>query len=461
MPHQLQMEAPWNVYSGEKGGEFVPKKSEITYVEPGSLAQEAGIEAGDFLLYINGNDVRDVLEYRYLMSEYEVELTIKKKSGEIEEIIIENDYEDIGIEFSSGLIDDAKSCTNKCIFCFIDQLPKGMRETVYFKDDDTRLSFLQGNYVTLTNMKEEELDRLISMRVSPINISVHTTNPKLREKMLNNRFAGRIYDIMKKFSQNSIHMNCQVVLCPGINDEKELEKTVLDIRKLHPFIDSLAIVPVGLTAHREGLCTLKEFDSAGAKRVIEQVKAWQDRFLDEIGTRLVYLSDEFYLMADVPMPRPREYEGFPQLENGVGLISGMEEEFSSALEMVKTKERKRRIAIATGEIAYPFINELCLRLMEKAPGLEVSVYAIKNEFFGGGVNVAGLVTGGDIINQLKGRLDTRELLIPEVMLRDGEDIFLDDVTVVQLEEELGVTVTAVSNDGYEFLEKVLGEELEF
>ena len=433
----------------------------IVFVEPDSLACEAGIEEGDTLLLLNGHEVHDILEYRYLMSEYEVTVTIEKKDASIEEITIENDYEDIGIEFESGLIDNAKSCTNKCIFCFIDQLPEGMRETVYFKDDDSRLSFLQGNYVTLTNMKEEEISRMIEMRISPINISVHTTNPELRIKMLNNRFAGNIYSIMKRFAENNMHMNCQIVLCPGINDGAELERTINDIRKLYPFVESLAVVPVGLTAHREGLCRLKEFDKEGSKEVIEQITRKQEKFLAEIGTRLVYLSDEFYLNAGVKIPEPEEYEGFPQLENGVGLIAGLDEEFTAAIDMIKAKKRKRRVSLATGELAFEFINGLAKRIEEAAPGVHADVYAVKNEFFGGGVNVAGLVTGGDIIKQLKGKIKTRELIIPSVMLRDGDDIFLDDVTVSDIERELNVKIYAVENDGYDFVEKILGEELDF
>lgn len=437
------------------------KKNKIVYVEPDSPAAEAGIAPGDFLLDIDGCEVRDILEYRYLMSEYEITVTVEKANGDIEEIIIENDYEDIGIEFEQGLLDNAKSCSNKCIFCFIDQLPKGMRETVYFKDDDTRLSFLQGNYVTLTNMKREELDRMIAMRVSPINISVHTTNPELRKMMLSNRFAGNILETMRLFAKNNIHMNCQVVLCPGINDGTELDRTISDIGKLYPNVDSLAIVPVGLTAHREGLYPLREFDAEGSREVIEQVSAWQKKFLKKYSTRLVYLSDEFYVNAKMPLPKPEEYEGFPQLENGVGLISGMEEEFSAALEMVTAKKRKRRVSLATGELAFDFIKSLTDRIESVCEGVKAEVFAIRNDFFGGGVNVSGLVCGGDMIAQLKGKITTDELIIPEVMLRDGEDIFLDDVTLSELEERLGVRVSVCSNDGYDFLEKVLGEELEF
>ena len=433
----------------------------ILRVEQESLAEMAGVEPGDRLMLLNGHAVRDGLDYRYLMSEYEITVTIQKKNGDIEEITIENDYEDIGIEFESGLMDNAKSCTNKCIFCFIDQLPKGMRETVYFKDDDTRLSFLQGNYVTLTNMKEDELQRMIDMHVSPINISVHTTNPELRVKMLNNRFAGKVYDIMKRFSKNNIHMNCQIVLCPGYNDEKELDRTITDIAKLYPYVDSLAIVPVGLTAHREGLCKLCEFDSLGAKKVIEQVGKYQKKYLKKFGTRLVYLSDEFYLKAGVDLPEPEEYEGFPQLENGVGLIPGMEEEFLEAVLRIAKKKRNRRISLATGELAYDFIKSMTERIERAAPGFSADVFAVKNEFFGGGVNVAGLVCGGDIIKQLKGRITTEELFIPQVMLRDDDELFLDDVTVADLEKALNVKVSAVLNDGYDFVEKLLGEELEF
>ena len=308
-------------------------------------------------------------------------------------------------------------------------------------------------------MSDEELDRMIAMRVSPINISVHTTNPELRVKMLNNRFAGRVYDIMKRFSENNIHMNCQIVLCPGINDGAELERTVFDIKKLYPYVDSLAIVPVGLTGHREGLCELKEFDKEGSKKVIERVTRWQEEFLREIGTRLVYLSDEFYINAGEELPEPEDYEGYPQIENGVGLIPSLKEEFFAALSMVK-KKSKRHISVATGELAYDFIKGLCEKLEEKT-GITIDVYAIKNEFFGGGVNVSGLVVGRDIINQLEGQIKTEELFIPQVMLRDNDDIFLDDVTLSDMEKELGVRVKAVLNDGYDFVEKLLDMELEF
>ena len=431
----------------------------IGYVEEDSLAFEAGIEAGDKLMKINGSDFHDILEYRYLVSEYEVELEVEKTDGSIEIITIENDYEDLGIEFKEELIDKAQSCTNKCIFCFIDQLPKGMRETVYFKDDDTRLSFLQGNYVTLTNMSDEEINRLIKMHVSPINISVHATNPELRCKMLNNRFAGKCYDIMKKLAANNICMNCQIVLCPGINDGENLDKTISDLAALHPFVNSVSVVPVGLTRYREGLYKLKEFDKLGSEQVIKQVERWQDKLLEECGTRLIFLSDEFYINADIPIPDAEDYEGFPQLENGVGLVASMKEEFESAIKLVKPKKRNRHVIAVTGELAADFISGISNALEKVADGVKIDVRPIKNNFFGGGVNVSGLVCGCDIIEQLKDAEKADALIIPQNMLRDDDEIFLDDTTVAQVEEALGMKVIAVLNDGYDFVEKILDEEL--
>lgn len=431
----------------------------IGYVEEDSLAFEAGIEAGDKLMKINGSDFHDILEYRYLVSEYEVELEVEKTDGSIEIITIENDYEDLGIEFKEELIDKAQSCTNKCIFCFIDQLPKGMRETVYFKDDDTRLSFLQGNYVTLTNMSDEEIDRLIKMHVSPINISVHATNPELRCKMLNNRFAGKCYDIMKKLAANNICMNCQIVLCPGINDGENLDETISDLAALHPFVNSVSVVPVGLTRYREGLYKLKEFDKLGSEQVIKQVERWQDKLLEECGTRLIFLSDEFYINADIPIPDAEDYEGFPQLENGVGLVASMKEEFESAIKLVKPKKRNRHVIAVTGELAADFISGISNALEKVADGVKIDVRPIKNNFFGGGVNVSGLVCGCDIIEQLKDAEKADALIIPQSMLRDDDEIFLDDTTVAQVEEALSMKVIAVLNDGYDFVEKILDEEL--
>lgn len=433
----------------------------ISYVEPGSLAEEAGIVPGDKLISINGHDFHDILEYRYLVSEYEVELEILKENGDTEIISIENDYEELGIEFKQGLIDTAQSCRNKCIFCFIDQLPKGMRETVYFKDDDTRLSFLQGNYVTLTNMTDEEIDRLIAMRISPINISVHTTNPQLRVTMLKNPNAAKIYDIMKKFADNEIFMNCQIVVCPGYNDKAELDRTINDMAALYPYVMSCSAVPVGLTRYRQGLCELKAFDKDAAYETVKQIESHQKKIRKKFGTNLIYASDEFYINAELPLPKPEEYDGFPQIENGVGLISSMQEEFDSAIKLIKKHDINRNIAIATGEIAYSFIKVLADRLTEKCRGLSITVYPIKNEFFGGGVNVSGLVTASDIIRTLKSEPKYDALYIPGCMLRDGEDIFLDDITLSELENRLQMPVIPVMNDGYEFIEKILNITLEF
>lgn len=433
----------------------------IKYVEPFSIAEEAGIEKGDKLCKINGSEFHDILEYRYLTAEYEVTLEVMKRDGSIEVITVESDYEDLGIEFNEGLIDEAQSCTNKCIFCFIDQLPMGMRETVYFKDDDTRLSFLQGNYVTLTNLSDEEIDRLIKMHVSPINVSVHTTNPELRCKMLNNRFAGKCFDIMKKFADNGICMNCQIVLCPEINDGAELERSLDDMMSLYPNVNSISVVPVGLTAYREGLYPLKPFDAQSSAETIEQVEKKQTEYLNKIGTRLVYLSDEFYVNAGREIPCSDSYEGFPQIENGVGLMASLKEEFDSAIKLVPKKKYNRHVMIATGEIAYDFIKELAETLEKSANGVKIDVYAIKNNFFGGGVSVSGLVTGGDIISQLKDKPKADILAIPHSMLRDDDNIFLDDTTVFDVEKALGMKVVPIINDGYEFIEKILNTELEF
>ena len=433
----------------------------VGYVEPDSYAYEAGIEAGDRLLTINGHDFRDILEYRYLISEYEVELEVLKKNGDCEKIFIENDYEDLGIEFENALIDTAQSCRNKCIFCFIDQLPPGMRETVYFKDDDTRLSFLQGNYVTLTNLNDEDINRLIAMHISPINISVHTTNPELRVKMLNNKNAGNVFSVMKHFAENNMYMNCQIVLCRGYNDGEELERTIADLVSLYPYVESVSVVPVGLTAYREGLCELKAYDRLSSYEVVKQVEAIQTELLEKIGTRLIYLSDEFYINAKLPIPDAQDYEGFPQLENGVGLVASLKEEFDMGIEYLDYDNKKREVTVVTGELVYGFISGLCERLMQRCNGLEIHCYPIKNNFFGGGVNVSGLVVGSDIKEQLLGKAIGEEIFIPSSMLRAGEDVFLDNMTLDELEKELQTKIIPIDNDGYEFIEKITGKELDF
>ena len=330
-----------------------------------------------------------------------------------------------------------------------------MRETVYFKDDDARLSFLQGNYITLTNLTERANICIIEMRISPVNVSVHTTDPELRRMMLGNRHAGNVYEIMQRLAQNQISMNCQIVLCPGINDGAALDRTIRDLAALHPYVGSVSAVPVGLTAHREGLYPLKSYTKDSACALIRQVEAWQEKLRQQCGSALIYLSDEFYLMADVPFPPEEAYEGFPQLDNGVGLIPSMEAEFTQALTELTVKKYPAQVSIATGELAYPFIKGLAKRLCARVEGLSVRVYAVKNNFFGGGVTVSGLVCACDIAGQLAGQELGSELFIPASMLRADDDVFLDDVSLKELEQRLNVPITPVLNDGYDFIEKLL------
>ena len=437
------------------------KNTEISYVAPNSLAECAGLLPKDRILKVNGHEIHDILEYRYLISEPEVTLEILKSDGSAEIITIENDYEDLGIEFTEALIDEAKSCKNKCIFCFIDQLPKGMRETVYFKDDDTRLSFLQGNYVTLTNVSDEELSRIISMHISPINISVHTTNPELRVRMLKNPNAAKIFDTMKLLAAHRISMNCQIVLCPDYNDKAELDRTIRDLESLYPYVLSCSVVPVGLTKCREGLCQLTPFNSVSSLKTVKQIEKYQREFRKKYGINLIYAGDEFYINAKLPIPKPSEYDGFPQIENGVGLIASMQEEFDEAITLVKPKNYPRNVAIATGEIACDFIKTLSERLTALCKGLKITVFPIKNDFFGGGVTVSGLVTAGDIMRTIADASKFDELFITECMLRNGDDVFLDNISLSELSQMLGVKITPTPNDGYAFIENILDTQLEF
>jgi len=430
----------------------------IKRVLPGSIAEESGLQEGDFLLSVNGEKISDIFDYRFLIAEENLVLEIQKEDGEIWEIEIEKDeYEDLGIEFESLMIDDAKSCRNKCIFCFIDQLPKGMRQTLYFKDDDSRLSFFMGNYVTLTNMSFNDIDRIIKYRMSPINVSVHTSNPDLRVHMLRNKTAGDVMEKIKRLIDGGITVNSQIVLVRGVNDEKELDRTLGDLAALYPGLNSISVVPVGITKHREGLSKLKPFDSESSREVIEQVEAWQRKLLSRYGSRIVYLADEFYIMGGLEIPDYCVYEDFPQIENGVGLIAMFKKEFYDYIGKVEFKsEKKREIAIATGVSSYKYIKELVDILEKKYENLNIHVYKIKNRFFGENVTVTGLLTGQDIEEQLLGKNIGEELLISESMLRSGEKVFLDDYTVEMLEDKLKTNITIVSNSGKEFIEKILG-----
>lgn len=432
----------------------------ISGVDEGSIAEECGIEKGDTLISINGNEITDVLDYRFYMTDDYLLLRLVLKDGSEEEVEIEKDeYEDIGLEFETYLMDKQTSCRNKCIFCFIDQTPKGMRESLYFKDDDARLSFLFGNYITLTNLKQKDIDRIIKLKISPVNISVHTTNEELRCKMMGNRFAGECLKYIKQIADAGTEINTQLVLCPGINDGEELKKSIEDLSKMFPNIQTISCVPVGVTKYRENLFNLRPYIKEEAIEVINIIEGYADKFYQKYGKRFAYASDEFYLTAEKPLPDYNYYGDFAQLENGVGLLRLLETEFYEALEEKEKKKIKRKISIATGKLAYPFIDKFAKSACEKVNGLEINTYEIKNEFYGETITVAGLITGQDIIKQLKGKDLGEELLLPRVMLRNEGDVFLDDITPKQIEEELNVNIVFTENDGYFLLDAMLGEWL--
>ena len=431
----------------------------ITTVEPDSIAFELDIEPGDILISINEKSVADVLDYRFLISDEHLDIIIMKPSREEWLLEVEKEeYEDLGISFNSGLMDDARSCKNKCIFCFIDQLPKGLRPSLYFKDDDSRLSFLTGNYITLTNMKDSDIDRIISYRLSPINISVHTADPKLRCFMLNNKRAGEVLGYLNRFKTAGILMNLQIVLCRDVNDGENLKKTIAGLAFLMPQAQSLSVVPVGLSKYREEnkLYPLEAFDKTSAEETLAIIGKYQKRFLKEHGSRFVYAADEFYLMADKALPAVDEYEGFPQLENGVGMTALFKDEFYTKLAGIKTKAISRTVSVATGSAAYALMLELTGSLMEKLPELKVQVFEIHNDFFGGAITVSGLLTGCDIINQLRNQFIGDLLLLPQSCLRSGEDVLLDDITVSDIALALGAPVLACPCGGAEFIDSIIG-----
>lgn len=457
---------------------IIPVKNVLS----GSIAEEAGIIAGDAILSVNGEKISDIFDYRFLITDENLMLEILKQDGEVWEIEIEKEeYEDLGIEFESLMIDDAKSCKNKCIFCFIDQLPKGMRDTLYFKDDDSRLSFFMGNYVTLTNMNFEDIDRIIKYRMSPINVSVHTTNPELRVFMLKNKNAGDVVKKVEKLIDGGIEINCQIVLCREINDEEELNRSISELGFLHPGIKSVSVVPVGITKYREGLSDLKPYDMESSAKVIKQIEAWQRTFLEKFGSRVVYIADEFYIMSGNKIPKYEDYEDFPQIENGVGLIAQFKQEFEEYIQQLNDdysnegkepdskidKERQhsnfeiksRNISIATGVSPYLYIKEMAGKLQDKYKNLNINIYKIENNFFGKNVTVTGLLTGQDIFEQLKDKELGDELLLSRSMLRSGEEVLLDDYTISDLEQKLNVRVNIVENSGKDFVIKILGKAL--
>lgn len=427
----------------------------IENVEANSIANELNIVPGDILLSINENKVKDIIDYKYLISDDYIVLEIEKLNGEIWEFEIEKEFdEDLGIIFTNSLIDKAKSCRNKCIFCFIDQLPTNMRETLYFKDDDSRLSFLQGNFISLTNMNEKEIDRIIDYRLSPINISVHTTNPDLRVHMLKNKNAGNIYNILKRFHQANLQINCQIVLVPGVNDGIELERTLKDLSALYPSVNSIAIVPVGITKYRKGLEELTAYDKLLSEELLEWVYIKQEDFLKNLGTRLVFPSDEFYALSNMELPKYKEYEGFPQLENGVGLIKSLQYEVDLELEKIKEPIiTNKKYIIATGTLAYSYIKELATRIMTKFRGLELEVIPIINNYFGDTITVSGLITGVDLIDQLKHK-DSNGIIIPRAMMKSDEEIFLDNITLEEVSNELNAKIIVSQVSGHDLINKL-------
>lgn len=424
-------------------------------VTTGSHADKAGIKKGETLLSINSNEIVDVLDYRFYQVNRKLTLEVEDENKNVRTIeMTKGEYEEIGLEFETYLMDKQHSCRNKCIFCFIDQLPKGMRESLYFKDDDSRLSFLFGNYITLTNITEHEIDRIIKMHISPINVSVHTTNPELRCKMMNNRFAGDTLKYLKRFADAGITLNCQIVSCPGINDGDELVRTLTDLENLG--VNMTAIVPVGLTRYRENLYPLVPYNKETAGQTIDIIEKMGDECVKKHGRRIFFPGDEFYLLAEREIPSPEFYEDFSALEDGIGMIAYLTDDVGWKLEELDADESLcHKVTIACGEGVFPYMKRIMSTINEKFPNITINTRAIKNNFFGGGVNVSGLVTGGDLIDQLRGDDLGDRLIIPSSMLRFENDLFLDDVSTDDVERELGVTLVPVNNNGNDLVEAVI------
>lgn len=433
-------------------------RHKISQVKEGSIAWELELEPGDELISINGETIEDVFDYHYLVNDEYIELLVRKPSGEEWELEIEKEFEeDLGIEFENSLMDEYRSCRNKCVFCFIDQMPPGMRETLYFKDDDSRLSFLQGNYVTLTNMSDHDIDRIIHYHLAPINISFQTTNPKLRCKMLNNRFAGDIFPKVQRLFEAGIEMNGQIVLCKGLNDKEELERSIRDLTQYLPHLRSVSVVPVGLSKYRDGLYPLEPFTKEEAEQVIATIESWQKKIFPEYGVHFIHASDEWYLLAGRELPEEERYDGYLQLENGVGMLRLLDTEVTEALKDKPSDNRKRKISFATGKLAYTYIRRYADKVNEKFPHIEIQGYEIRNDFFGERITVSGLLTGQDIMKQLADEDLGECLLLPCNLLRSGEDVFLDDKTVGEIETALNVPVQIVDETGADFVAAILGE----
>lgn len=432
----------------------------ISGVEKKSPAARAGILPGETLLAIDGHEIVDVLDYRFYMMNSRLSLSLRDEAGRGRQLTIhKEEYDDLGLLFETYLMDQQRSCRNQCVFCFIDQMPPGMRETLYFKDDDARMSFLYGNYITLTNLSRRDLDRIIQMKISPINISVHTTNPVLRCEMMHNRFAGEALGMMEELAQAGIAINAQLVLCPGLNDGEELRRSLTDLARLTPSLQTVSCVPVGLTRYRDGLYPLRPYTREEAAATIDLIDSFGDIQQEKTGERLFYAADEFYLKAERPIPPAEFYGEFNQLENGVGMLALQRQQFLEALSDFEPDDRSRTLSIATGQAAAPFLQALVDEAVKKWHNLKCSIYPIRNDFFGENITVAGLVTGQDLMAQLSGKPLGERLLIPDVMLKFHEDVFLDDVSLEQVSEKLGVPVETVSaDDGYTLLAALLGEE---
>lgn len=429
----------------------------VKNIEPGSIAEELGIQPGDRLLSIDGREIEDIFDYQFYEESEELLLLIEKPDGEQWELEIEKDAdESLGISFGQGLMDEYRSCRNKCIFCFIDQMPPGMRDTLYFKDDDSRLSFLQGNYITLTNMSDHDVERIIRYRLEPINISFQTMNPELRCRMLHNRFAGDALKKVDTLYQGGIEMNGQIVLCKGVNDGEELERSIRDLTKYLPLLKSVSVVPVGLTKFREGLYPLEPFTKEDAGEVLGLIRRWQKKIYEEYGTHFIHAGDEWYLLAEEEVPEEEQYDGYLQLENGVGMLRLLINEFEEAMEHLESGERSGEISLATGKLAYPYICRMAERIQERFPGMKVHMYCIRNDFFGERITVSGLITGQDIIAQLRGKELGSRLLLPCNMLKADEDVFLDDITVGEVSDALQVPVDIVKSSGQDLIDAILG-----
>lgn len=427
----------------------------INSVIPGSPADKTGVMPEDILVSINGHSVADVLDYMYYAADVDVRLTLLRHGEEMDVLVKKDEYDDLGLEFETFLMDKKQSCCNKCVFCFIDQMPPGMRETLYFKDDDARLSFLQGNYVTLTNLNQEDIDRIIQMKLN-INVSVHTTNPELRVKMMHNRFAGEKLKYIRQMAEAGIKLNCQIVCCPGLNDGDELRRSLRDLGELMPNITSMAVVPVGVTKFRQGLYPLTGFTKEGAAETIDIIGEFQQKFLEKFGTRTVFPSDEFFLIAGRDIPPAEFYEDYSQYENGVGMLRSLMDEFGQALEMAEWEGGDRCVSIATGYAPYPIICGLAKKAEERFPQLKCRVYRIRNDFFGDTITVTGLITAQDLIAQLRDKDLGQELLISSAMVRRDSDVFLDDLTIPDVERELKVPLRVSASDGFELLDAMMG-----